>query len=257
MRNLSYENEFCTQFHFHANQSHFHKNGFSLRLLKQSYKGTWKWPIFSVNAAYVCRVIHDRRKLLFVGQFKLMTEMFHITHSALHIGLTTTLQHYNSIYRSDMFNVLSAFGNTFFVRLQSRDVFLCFVAIVWVRVYYVDVSVFFVLRHWWVSQILTPRMSPSLSELEFLAGCSLETWCGEPTWSTFSDGRWHFRLVYSHRNSFDTSRRFSENGTYFLDCRLLWVRFLSQSFSCIYLFNFQVLCKNDWNETRHSWRSGS
>lgn len=35
----------------------------------------------------------------FLGQFKLMTEMFHITHSALHIGLTTTLQHYNKIYR--------------------------------------------------------------------------------------------------------------------------------------------------------------
>ena len=46
MRNLSYENEFCVQFHFHANQSHFHKNGFALRLaLKQRHKGTRKWPI--------------------------------------------------------------------------------------------------------------------------------------------------------------------------------------------------------------------
>ena len=46
MRNLSYENEFCTQFHFHANQSHFHKNGFALRLaLKQRHKGTRKWSI--------------------------------------------------------------------------------------------------------------------------------------------------------------------------------------------------------------------
>ena len=43
--NLSYENEFCMQFHFHANQSHFHKNGFALRLaLKQRHKGTRKWP---------------------------------------------------------------------------------------------------------------------------------------------------------------------------------------------------------------------
>ena len=41
MRNLSYENEFCMQFHFHANQSHFHKNGFTLRLaLKQRHKET-------------------------------------------------------------------------------------------------------------------------------------------------------------------------------------------------------------------------
>ena len=34
------------QFHFHANQSHFHKNGFALRLaLKQRDKGTRKWSI--------------------------------------------------------------------------------------------------------------------------------------------------------------------------------------------------------------------
>ena len=42
----SYENEFCMQFHFHANQSHCHNNGFTLRLvLKQRHKGTRKWPI--------------------------------------------------------------------------------------------------------------------------------------------------------------------------------------------------------------------
>ena len=46
MRNLSYENEFCMQLLFHANKSHFHKNGFALKLaLKQRHKGTWKWPI--------------------------------------------------------------------------------------------------------------------------------------------------------------------------------------------------------------------
>ena len=34
------------QFHFHANQSHFHKNGFALRLaLKHRHKETRKWPI--------------------------------------------------------------------------------------------------------------------------------------------------------------------------------------------------------------------
>ena len=34
------------QFHFHANQSHFHKNGFALRLvLKQRQTGTRKWSI--------------------------------------------------------------------------------------------------------------------------------------------------------------------------------------------------------------------
>ena len=46
MQNLSYENEFRMQFHFHANQSHFHENSFALRLaLKQRHKGTRKWPI--------------------------------------------------------------------------------------------------------------------------------------------------------------------------------------------------------------------
>ena len=41
-----HENEFCMQFHFHADQSHFHKNGFALRLaLKQRHKGTRKWSI--------------------------------------------------------------------------------------------------------------------------------------------------------------------------------------------------------------------
>ena len=49
MRNLSYENEFCMQFHFHANQSHFQKNGCALRLaLKQRHKGTRKWPILTL-----------------------------------------------------------------------------------------------------------------------------------------------------------------------------------------------------------------
>ena len=53
MRNLSYENEFCMQFHSHANQNHFHNNSFALRLaLKQRHKGTRKWPI-----ATTCRSV--------------------------------------------------------------------------------------------------------------------------------------------------------------------------------------------------------
>ena len=44
MRKLSYKNDLCMKFHFNANQSHFHINGFALRLdLKQRHKG--KWPI--------------------------------------------------------------------------------------------------------------------------------------------------------------------------------------------------------------------
>ena len=50
MRNLSYENEFCMQFHFHANQSHFHKNDFAPRLaLKQRHKGTLGNGLLSVQ----------------------------------------------------------------------------------------------------------------------------------------------------------------------------------------------------------------
>ena len=46
MRNFSYGNEFCIQFHFHENQSHFHKNGFTLRLaLKHRHNGTRKWSV--------------------------------------------------------------------------------------------------------------------------------------------------------------------------------------------------------------------
>ena len=40
------------QFYFHANQSHFHKNSFALRLaLKQGHKETRKWPIPSGRGA--------------------------------------------------------------------------------------------------------------------------------------------------------------------------------------------------------------
>ena len=40
---ITNDHEFRLQCHFHANQSHFHKNGFALRLaLKQRNKRTWK-----------------------------------------------------------------------------------------------------------------------------------------------------------------------------------------------------------------------
>ena len=39
--------------HFHANQSHFHKNGFTLRLaLKQRHKGTQKFIIVEANREF-------------------------------------------------------------------------------------------------------------------------------------------------------------------------------------------------------------
>ena len=43
------------QFHFHANQSHFHKKSFTLRLaLKQRHKGTRKWPIYHYSRNSHC-----------------------------------------------------------------------------------------------------------------------------------------------------------------------------------------------------------
>ena len=45
-------------------------------------------------------------------------------------------------------------------RCKKLWTFSCFVAFVRVRVYYFDFLVLFVLRHWWVSQVLTPRQSP-------------------------------------------------------------------------------------------------
>ena len=45
MRNHLYVNRFRLQVHFHATKTHFHKNGFELRLvLKQRQKGTRKYP---------------------------------------------------------------------------------------------------------------------------------------------------------------------------------------------------------------------
>ena len=41
-------------FHFYANQSHFHKNGFALILaLKQSHRGTRSWPILLMTESVV------------------------------------------------------------------------------------------------------------------------------------------------------------------------------------------------------------
>ena len=59
MRNLSYENEFCVASHFHANQSHFHKNSFALGLaLRQRHKGTRNWPIFQLPSIQYTTSIH-------------------------------------------------------------------------------------------------------------------------------------------------------------------------------------------------------
>ena len=49
------------QFHFHANQSHFLKNDFALRLaLKQRPQGTRKWPIMT-KYTWATKQLHSHR----------------------------------------------------------------------------------------------------------------------------------------------------------------------------------------------------
>ena len=57
-----------------------------------------------------------------------------------------------------------------YLGLRTCKVFLWFVAIVRVRIYDLDFFVFIVLRHWWVLQVLTPRMSPKLRQRPHFAG---------------------------------------------------------------------------------------
>jgi len=71
------------------------------------------------------------------------------------------------------------FDNNFWVYLDVKtcEVLLCFVAFVRVRVYYVDIFVFFVLHHWRVLYVLTPRMSPiSASNPQYFHYITLATW---------------------------------------------------------------------------------
>ena len=67
-------------------------------------------------------------------------------------------------------NLTEIFG--VYLGVKTWEVFLCFVAIVGVRVYYVDFFVFFILRHWWVLQVLTPRKSLTLP---VMVGCKILT----------------------------------------------------------------------------------
>ena len=56
MRNHLYVNTFRLQVHFHATKTHFHKNGFELRLvLKQRHKGTRKCP-YPIVLPQICTI---------------------------------------------------------------------------------------------------------------------------------------------------------------------------------------------------------
>ena len=53
----------------------------------------------------------------------------------INIVFNYTCMHHNFLFRV-------------YLGVRTYEIFLCFVAIVRVRVYYVDFSVFFVLHHW-------------------------------------------------------------------------------------------------------------
>lgn len=72
----------------------------------------------------------DLRSVLFPseemkGQFKLMTEMFHITHSALHVGLNTTIQHYNKLYRN--FAMMAEMNEGTSMEAEARKILMLFI----------------------------------------------------------------------------------------------------------------------------------
>ena len=60
------------EFHFHANKSQFHKNGFALRLaLKQRHKGTRKWPILTFKTIFcllekICLWAKTEERIIFI-----------------------------------------------------------------------------------------------------------------------------------------------------------------------------------------------
>ena len=88
-----------------------------------------------------------------------------------------------------------------YLGVRTCELFLCFVAIVRVRVYYVDFFVFFVLRQWWVSQVLTPRQSQILHDIIELFGFN-PVW-GKNAWNMCWSGVPFFvHEVCSHLYSF-------------------------------------------------------
>ena len=66
LRNHSYENVFCIQVYFHANQTHFHMKGISRLDLKQRRKITREWPVDSTACLGI----------LFTGVFRALLKAF-------------------------------------------------------------------------------------------------------------------------------------------------------------------------------------
>ena len=110
--------------------------GGGMVLLHVGYVGLWSSDCLFVDLLFPrsnqllyycssCLTLDVACDVIFVGQFKLITEMFHITHRALHIGLTTTIQHYNRIMRLDILSTHS------YIKKKSQSVAILFLKSNW------------------------------------------------------------------------------------------------------------------------------
>ena len=103
--NLSYENEFCMQFNFHANQSHFHKNGFALRLaLKRSTRelGNGGLLRFPGILSYV------KLKGKFANLFTDLGQQMYLVHFGVSFKFSSVYVSFNSIGEANFMALLFA-----------------------------------------------------------------------------------------------------------------------------------------------------
>ena len=104
------------QFHFHANQSHFHKNGFALGLvLKQRHKGTRKWPIWSVTMLLINK--SDSRWA--VGGRPILSLVFEL-HSVVLRLITTANYPFSPFSYLSKYTALILVNLAFNLKLQGR-----------------------------------------------------------------------------------------------------------------------------------------
>ena len=79
-RNHSYENVLSLHVYFHANQTHFHKNGVARRLvLRQRQRTTRKWPILLLSAVEI--------QFIIVGYYGDYTEVCDVEFISVHRAL--------------------------------------------------------------------------------------------------------------------------------------------------------------------------
>ena len=126
LRNYSYENEFHLHVNFHANQTHFHLNGFARGLvLKMRQRATRKWPInsralLSYYIYFITRVARNK-----ATQSSALDWLMYEIHSTSVFSPTCSnsyiLKHKNA---AELFSPLCTFAGIFpFALSPARKVF--------------------------------------------------------------------------------------------------------------------------------------